>query len=271
MAKLPTSLVLMLLVFGLLVASPSHSVAGQSSQLPPVQSVTIVRSPAAVALLDNTLTLMAPPSVRLTLQSALIAGTVTSAADSSTVMGTFSLKFSGNDFYLDSMTPSHRRRLSYIHGSGRVDADGKIGPVHNSGFSDLYSDVFPLLDAWSSYSHNGIGVELGVDTVINGLQCSEIKLRFPSRTPLFGHRTHDVHVFLSKETGLLVAVDYAATQTRFYSEVNRMRVIYEEYRLLDGVYTPTLIRRYFNGQALSVLRITSLNIHQNIDAASFVF
>jgi len=137
--------------------------------------------------------------------------------------------------------------------------------------SDLYSDVFPLLDAWSSYARSGVGVEAGTETVINGTLCSEIKLRFPARIPLFGHPTHDVRVFIDKSTGLVAAIDYAATQTQFYSDQVRMRVLYGEYSLLDGVYTPTIIRRYLSGQALPALRITSLSVHESFDASTLTF
>ncbi|HEY4354910.1 MAG TPA: hypothetical protein VGN16_04110 [Acidobacteriaceae bacterium] len=166
---------------------------------------------------------------------------------------------------------SHRTRFISLGKKGKAEVDGKSSSLKISGVSDIYNDLFPLMEPWSSYADLKAGIGAATDTTIDGVDCKEIDIQQPTSLSLFGHPTYDIHIFLDKRTGLLRAVEYPLNQTMVYSPRNRMRVTYDDFRVEDGLRIPTTIKRAINGKIMTVLHISAIDTHQTFDDSALDF
>jgi hypothetical protein len=261
--KLSGALFSFLFAFGFMAAQAPPS-------QPPIPA-SPVRDSAAVLALDGAFDAMAGPTVRQSLKSVVVTGTISWPGNPATQAGTFTVKFVGSHFLLTTSIGGHQSRFSALGRKGQTSLDGNTRTLTVSGASDVGADIFPLLEPWSAYADASIGIVNAPDQTIEGTPCKEIDILRPLGFTLPTHPTDEVRIFLDQTTGMIRGVDYAMNQTRAYDPSSRMRILYDDYQIVNGLRIPTTITRTMNGRPMTVLHVASVDASTTFDDSALIF
>lgn len=222
----------------------------------------VFRDPKGLQILKASIEMMAPATTQNN-PNVAISGTVFAPSTPNAASGTFTAKLLGKHQLIQSAVGGHNSR-SVVHGTyGKVEHDGAAKPFSPSKFANVTSGIFPSLDNWTTFDKSNVSVRILDDQTIEGTVCYQIMVGLPANYIIAGHSTYDIIIFVSKDSGILKAMDRALAETRVYSPRLRERFVYDDYKSFDGLVLPSTITRYISNTPVTILHIDTINTHQN--------
>src|SRR5207249_10421176 len=201
-----------------------------------------------------------------------LSGSFASPDSPNTSAGSFVAKARGTDFSMDvSWRSGNRSRFCVLTGKGSVRTDGKTQHLPPHMTYGLRLDLFPLFGRWTDFVSPDVTVRSEQEIALNGslYRLVRVENSQPPEHPWLSNDYGKNDVVIDPNSGLVVSIRYTAPASKFFSIRVQVENRYEDYRLLSGLFVPTKITRYTNGQAEIVLHVDSVVANSRLLDADF--
>jgi hypothetical protein len=247
---------------------PASLLAQQSIQLPTAPT----RDPQAMTVLRNAFGALGGQNAAA-IQDTVIQATLTEPPSQGGGTGTATFKTKGTKIRSDASSGGKTGTAIFNNGREFRSAEQGLRPAHSANAEHKRIEHLPALMLYQElarpdFSAAYLGQETLEGNTVYHVRVFRVSNRAPDVDPTFT-KNSELNIFVDAQTSRIVKISFPYVSENDWRRSLPMEILYDDYRVINGIAVPFHQRYFFSGQPAGELQFTSVAVNQGTPDSVF--
>jgi hypothetical protein len=242
--------------------------AQQAIQVPTAPT----RDPQAMSVLSNALTALGGSGIAA-IQDTVVQATLTPPQGHAEGPGTATFKTKGAKIRSDATSGSKSGTSIFNNGREFRSSDHGMLPAHSANADHKRIEHLPALMLAQELARGDFSATYVGQESVEGQTVQHIRLfRISNRNPAADAqltKNSELNIFVDTQTSRILKISFPYVTENDWRRSLPMEILYDDYRVTNGIAVPFHQRYFFNGQPAGELLFTSVAINQGTPDSVF--